>query len=136
MLLVKTEVKPSSISGLGLFAVEDIMPGQLVWKYDTTTCLVLSAEQCEVLNSSYNDQLSTSINSFGYPVADNHTCILYLDNTRYINHSRTQYNLISPTDNHNIIIASRCIEAGEELIENYLTMYPYHTHFFSLPPPL
>lgn len=33
MMLVKTEVRPSKIQGLGLFALEPISCGTEVWKY-------------------------------------------------------------------------------------------------------
>ena len=35
MLMVKTELRPSAIHGIGVFLLEDVHKGDLIWRFDS-----------------------------------------------------------------------------------------------------
>lgn len=119
MLLVKTIVKESSIAGVGLFADEPIKKGQCVWEFNPETCLVLTKKQIMLwLDSSKNNEIDIIHYYYlkhGYYEEKRDAVIFCLDNSRFIN-SIPHPNVHS---DHDISVALRNIEKGEEITENY-----------------
>ncbi len=128
MLLVKTNVKASAISGMGLFADDAIQEGETVWQYTSQTCSLITNDQLNVFLQSYHKTEEKIIQYYliyGYYSAQVHGLILCLDNGRFVNHSE-QPNLTYPlhiSKDHawKYSVAKREIQKGEELTEDYRT---------------
>jgi uncharacterized protein len=123
MLLVKTAVKQSPIAGLGLFADENIKEGQMVWRYDPNSSLLITRPQMTTfLASSESEQTALFYLMYGFYVAPMDGLLLCLDNGRFVNHS-TSCNLgpvnLDQETRWRYSIALRDIEKGEELTEDY-----------------
>lgn len=114
MLRVRTYIKPSDISGFGLFAAEDIPKGKTTWQYDPQFDLAVGVDQLQEIPSPGLDDF-IKYTYFDYSILK---YILCADNQRFINHSNTP-NIQSTPD---IDIAARDIYAHEELTCDY-------THF-------
>lgn len=127
MLLIKTEVKPSKIAGLGLFAQENIKKETLVWQYTPKTCVIWTKDQMQNLLESYHkteDQIIHYLLTYTY-YQERQGLILCLDNGRFVNHAEKP-NLQTPThmpkeEGWQYSVANRDIKAGEELTEDYRT---------------
>ena len=128
MIYVNTFVSESATNNLGLFAGQDIQKGQLIWKYNASTCLIVTPEQEHVLLESKVDALTKSIHHFGCP--NNRGCLIHMDNMRYINHSNYPNTMIVDEDT---MIATRDIKCGEELHEDYhsYSSYRYCVEFLT-----
>lgn len=100
MLRVRAEVRPSPIHGLGLFALERIPRGTVVWSFDAGV-----------------DQLSSSPAPHGYSFRTEHGHIIPGDDAKFINHSATPN--LETTPGLTPAVAVRDIEVGEELTEDY-----------------
>lgn len=121
MLLVKTIIKPSMIpnAGIGLFADQFIEKGTLVWKFDPNFDRIISMDYFQTLD----DITKKFIKTYGYKSNIYPFIILCFDNSRFINHS-FEPNLSAPSYINDIYslnnsVASRDINPGEELTENY-----------------
>ena len=99
-LRVKVEVRQSTIHGKGLFALERIPVGAIVWAYDSKVDRVQPIEEPN-----------------GYSWRTNLGYVVPGDNARFINHSNTPN--LSTTPGLTPTIAARDIEPGEELTECY-----------------
>lgn len=107
MLLIATEVRPSA-NGLGLFTLERIAAGAMVWIWDDATEIVL-LEKAE-----HPPAFKRFLDTYGY-VAEGIGLVVNLDNARYMNHADDP-NLIE-RDGANYAI--RDIEIGAELTCDY-----------------
>jgi len=116
MLYVKTKLKKSKISGIGLFADEPIPKGTLVWKFDPNIDLLLSKEEIEKLSKPAQEQ----IYKYGFLDAASNKFMLCGDDARFFNHSPQNNCDDSQAD---ITVAIRNIIPGEELTVNYKDFY-------------
>lgn len=116
MLLVSATVKPSSIHGLGCFANEKVMKGQVVWRFDERLDQRLLAANLAALPQAAQDFVRMYAYRELYRGQDVYT--LCGDHARHMNHS-DQANLLSAGDDLDIDVAIRDIEIGEELTCNY-----------------
>ncbi len=115
MLVVKTKLEYSSIHGLGCFAGEDIVAGQLVWRFEPGVDLVFTETELQRLPESFREFLRVYAYS---PVAHaEKTYVLCIDHARHMNHSDSP-SLLENSNGDNI--AARDIRKGEELTCNYL----------------
>jgi hypothetical protein len=99
VLLVRTEVRPSSIHGKGLFAAQRIRKGQDVWRFEPRVDRI----------GAVADAHFSWRTEYGFVTPG--------DDAKFINHSSTP-NLwtmagLAP------VVATRDIEVGEELTESY-----------------
>lgn len=117
MLLVPTDVRPSSVHGRGVFARDFVPCGTVVWVMDRDSTLALTRAQWAVLSASESDDLSNAFRWHGFEEQEH--IVVDLDNARYLNHSEDRANLACPPERRNAMVATRDIEAGEELLENY-----------------
>jgi SET domain-containing protein len=99
VLLVRTEVRSSSIHGRGLFAVERIREGQDVWRFDP---------RIDQISAVANGHFSWRT-EYGYVTPG--------DDAKFINHSSTPN--LRTTPGMTPVVADRDIDAGEELTESY-----------------
>lgn len=112
-LFVQTELRPSSIHGLGLFACEPITQGQTVWEHDAIF------DGWIHINLIQNPRFRVLRNhiEYLYPYdAEIESYIRAADNMNFANHSN-EPNLLAP--NKYLHIAARNIEMGEELTLDY-----------------
>ena len=106
MLVIKTEVKPSKIHGLGLFTLEDLKKGQALWKKHPVIDMAIAVRVIESLPELTREMM------YRYTWRDKAgNFLISLDNDKFMNHAENPN-----TDGDNAI---RDIEAGEELTSNY-----------------
>jgi len=110
MLTVKTYIDKSKISGIGLFAKEDIKKGTVVWRLNPVLDILLPFEEFFKL-----DKITRRFLNF-YDYDLNRYVVCLGDNARFVNHSSNP-NLayISVTEE----IAIKNIKKGKELTEDY-----------------
>lgn len=114
-LLIRTDLKPSNIHGLGVFTREPIIAGQIVWKHDA----ILDGWIHKNLLNNNNDELIAfrEYVDYLYPYDEEIDCyIKSCDNMNRANHSYKP-SLIAPTKY--IHIASRDLNIGDELTVDY-----------------
>lgn len=111
MLLVKTELKPSPLHGLGIFAAEFIPRGNCVWVY------------VAVFDRRLSREFVASLPNIARRAVEHYCCfwgngyVVSADNSRFLNHSDSP-NLVS-TIKPDASYATRDIQVGEELLEDY-----------------
>jgi SET domain-containing protein len=121
MYLIPVEVKESAIEGKGVFTVEAIKNGTIVWKYVAGHDQSLSPKDYEILDEAgkqYMEKvayLSASSGQYIFPPEN--------DPALYTNHNAPHNNLTVVLD-ENIsrephFVANHDIAAGEELTNNY-----------------
>ena len=115
-LLVKASIRPSGISGLGLFAAEDI-PAR-------TTVFSWSDDVDQEYSANYPDQLPPDIKKDFTDLAstDGNGWFLAGDGGAYFNHSDDPNIVVEPGEDvpaKRPRRAARDIQAGEELTMNY-----------------
>src|SRR5262249_11486348 len=116
MLLIKAALGPSSIHGIGLFALEFIHEGTEIWRFSHGLDLDLSPEEVQPLPASVIEFL----HHYGYIDSRLNRYILCFDNARFINHSETPNSLPDYSrDPHGVDIAIRDIFKGEEITSDY-----------------
>jgi hypothetical protein len=122
MLLVKTIVQHSLISGLGVFADEVIKKDQIVWQFDPETSMVLTHEDLSLMEQRHSRERICLYLKHGCYIEHLDCIAVCLDNGRYVNHSE-EPNLGPLEDDGETSwqysIALRDIKKGEELTENY-----------------
>lgn len=116
MLCIRTKVQPSEVSGLGLFADENITKGTVIWKFEPRLDLLISKEDIEVMSKPAKEQ----IYNYAYLDRKYNKFLLCGDDARFFNHS---IDCNCDDSNEDITIASRDIKKGEELTVNYSTFY-------------
>jgi hypothetical protein len=114
VLLVRTEVRPSSIHGKGLFAAQRIRKGQDVWRFEPRVDRI----------GAVADAHFSWRTEYGYVTPG--------DDAKYINHSSTPN--LRTTPGMTPVVADRDIEAGEELTESYEYDLDWPTYSSSLAP--
>ncbi|MEA2701829.1 MAG: uncharacterized protein QOE22_538 [Candidatus Parcubacteria bacterium] len=120
MYLVKIEARESDIDGKGVFALENIRQGTVVWKFDPTHDETLSKGEFEAASEATKEELrhvaylSKSTGRLIYPPKD--------DPARYTNHSKENNLSVLLDDSISeepIFVANRDILVGEELTNDY-----------------
>jgi SET domain-containing protein len=117
MMMVETELRPSSIHGTGVFLVAPVRKGDLIWRFDSRIDRVYSEDELASLPEHVQRYLRT------YSTWHEQTRLYVLcgDNGRFFNHSDTPStvsNAISFGEDH----AARDLAAGEELTSDYATI--------------
>jgi SET domain-containing protein len=117
MMIAETEFKPSMIHGLGVFLMQPVCKGELIWRFDSRIDLIYTEEEIATLPVHVQRYLRT------YTTWHEATGVYVLcgDNGRYFNHSDTPTtvpNAISSVDDR----AARDLAAGEELTSDYKTI--------------
>ena len=111
MILVLTCIKPSSIHGLGLFAVEPILKGTEVWEYNDPPDY-----RIPVSSPLLKEEPWKSHRRYGYQEEGKSYVEFPGDCALFINHSVINRNIGTDGDR---MVATRDIEAGEEILANY-----------------
>ena len=117
MMMVDTEVRASSIHGLGTFLLEPVSKGQLIWRFDSRVDHIFSEEELATLPEHMQRFLRTySTWHDGLKL-----WVLCGDNGRHFNHSDTP-NTISMGIAFGDDVAADDLPAGTELTTDYKTI--------------
>lgn len=112
MQFVETQVKPSPIAGLGLFAAQRIPKGTIVFRWVAGFDLLWTMEQF----NAFPELARKTLYRFGWRHGDGWRASY--DESRYTNHSKMHQNITwDPTQDASV--ALRDIEVGEEILEDY-----------------
>jgi uncharacterized protein len=117
MMMVETELRPSNIQGIGIFLLEDVKKGQLIWRFDSRLDRVYSEAELGNLpeqSAAFLKRFSTWHEATGL-------WILCGDNGRHFNHSDSP-NTYSEGIGFGDDIAAEDISAGTELTSDYRTI--------------
>jgi SET domain-containing protein len=120
MLLVKTEVRPSPIHGLGLFAAEYIAAGTVIARRDDRFAIYFTDEQVKTLPPHAAEYMQT----YAWREPDGRWCAS-LDHSKFINHSFAPNTVLTVSDDGwHETRAAYDIGFGAELCEDYRTFDP------------
>jgi SET domain-containing protein len=116
MFLIRANVAPSTISGMGCFAGERIAHGQVVWVFEPRMDVRLSIDEVAALPAAAREFW----HKHGYAEMQDGRKVITLcgDHAKHLNHADTP-NLVSGPDDGDTYVAARDIEAGEELTCDY-----------------
>lgn len=117
MMLVRTELRPSPIHGLGVFLLEPVRAGQLVWKFDSRIDRVYAPDEVGGLPDHVQQYLKT----YSTWHAGVGLWVLCGDNGRYFNHADDP-STVSDGISFGVDAAVRDLAAGEELTSDYRTI--------------
>ncbi|MDB5476314.1 MAG: hypothetical protein JWP49_1825 [Phenylobacterium sp.] len=117
MMMVETELRPSPIHGSGVFLLQPVPKGGLIWRFDSRIDRVYTPDEVASLPAHVQAFLTT------YCTWHEGAGLYVLcgDNGRYFNHSETPNtvsNGISFGEDH----AVRDLAIGEELTSDYRTI--------------
>lgn len=111
VILVLTRIKPSPIHGLGLFAVELIRRGTVVWEFNDPPDYRIPASSLLLLEETWK-----SHRRYGYQEAGKSYVEFPGDQSLFINHSIARANIATVGDR---MVATRDILPDEEMLSNY-----------------
>lgn len=115
MLRIPTRVGPSAIHGLGLFAVDAVPAGTVVWRLDLELDLVLD----EIAVAALPPEARAQVDRYAYPDPVRVARVLCADDARFFNHADGANCGDSPTEGPDVTVALRDVAAGEELTWDY-----------------
>ncbi|MCU0772341.1 MAG: SET domain-containing protein-lysine N-methyltransferase [Verrucomicrobia bacterium] len=116
MLIIPTELRPSPVHGLGVFAVEPVAHGRVVSRFMPPFDTEYPADLLACLSAPERAYLR----HFSYRSRFTGLYVLPGDHDRFMNHSDTP-NVIMNPDGTATCLAARAIAAGEELTCDYRT---------------
>ena len=118
MMLIPTDLKTSSIHGLGIFTVVPLAKGEHIWRLNPDFERLLPEDEVKKWPQFQQD----FVYKYTYPhPADQKLLILEVDNGRFMNHS------LSPNTDFSSIYDGYAIvdiPAGTELTCNYNDFHP------------
>jgi len=117
MMLVDTELRTSGIHGIGVFLLQPVRKGDVVWQYDSRVDRVYSPEEI----ASLPDHIRRFLDIYSTWHEQVGLWVLCGDNGRHFNHSDTP-NTISDGIAFGRDIAAADLPAGTELTSDYRTI--------------
>jgi hypothetical protein len=117
MLLVETELRPSPIHGIGVFLLQPVCRGDLVWRFDSRIDRVYSEEEIATLSEPMRRFLRIYSN-WHEPTG---LWMLCGDNGRHFNHSATPIT-VSNTISFGEDRAAADLPVNTELTSDYSTI--------------
>ena len=117
MMMVETELRPSSIHGLGVFLTEDVKAGQLIWRFDSRIDRVFSDAELREMPP----RLQQFLRTYSTLHDELKLWVLCGDNGRHFNHSDTP-NTRSLGVAFGDDVAAADLAAGTELTSDYRTI--------------
>lgn len=113
MLLIETELRTSSIQGLGVFTLTAIPASSIIWQLNPAIDLILPGTELGTLPVP----MRRFVERYGYrPHRFPNLFVLECDNGKFMNHSPAPNVDFSAFD---VAFALRDISPGEELTTNY-----------------
>ncbi len=117
MMMVDTELRMSSIHGIGVFTTEPVKKGQLVWRFDSRIDRVYSEDELESLPERTQRFLRMYLTYYDQAKL----WVLCGDHGRHFNHS-DEPSTISDSIAFGHDYAARDLPAGTELTSDYNTI--------------
>jgi len=117
MMMVETELRPSPIQGIGIFLLEEVREGQLVWRFDSRVDRVYADAELDSLPGGMGEFLR-KYSTWHEPTG---LWVLCGDNGRHFNHSDTP-NTLSRGIAFGDDVAAADLPAGTELTSDYRTI--------------
>jgi SET domain-containing protein len=117
MMMVETELRPSAIHGTGVFLLEAVREGQLIWQFDSRIDRVYSETELASLPER-NARFLRTYSTWNEAAA---LWVLCGDNGRHFNHS-AEPNTISRGIAFGEDVAATDLDAGTELTSDYATI--------------
>jgi hypothetical protein len=114
MLMVETELRQSEIHGTGVFLLEPVRKGDLIWRFDSRIDRVYSEEEV----ASLPERMQAFLRTYSTWHEATQLWILCGDNGRHFNHSDTP-NTLSLGAGFGDDVAAEDLPAGIELTTNY-----------------
>ena len=117
MMMVPTELRSSSIHGIGVFLTAPVRAGQLIWRFDSRIDRIFTDSELNGLP----DLLQEFLRTYSTLDADRGLWVLSGDNGRHFNHSdrpNTRSLGVAFGDD----VASDDLKAGTELTSDYRTI--------------
>lgn len=117
MMMVDTELRPSSIHGIGVFLTQPVRAGDLIWRFDSRIDRVFSDAELRAMPGALQDFLRT------YSTLHDELKLWVLcgDNGRHFNHSESP-NTHSLGIAFGDDVAAADLPAGTELTSDYRTI--------------
>ena len=120
MYLIRTEVKDSQIDGRGVFALQDIPKGEVVWKFDAAHDRTMSTDEYNALTEDARIEIERV--AYISPTSGRYVYPPEGDPARFTNHSK--HNNLSAIFDAALsaepyFIANKNITLGEELTNDY-----------------
>ena len=117
MMMVDTELRLSSIHGIGVFLLEPVRKGQLIWRFDSR----IDRVYCEEEIASLPERSARFLRTYSTWDEARGLWVLCGDNGRHFNHS-TSPNTISHGIAFGEDVAAEDLAAGTELTSDYATI--------------
>ncbi|MGZ8999433.1 MAG: SET domain-containing protein [Allosphingosinicella sp.] len=117
MMMVETELRPSGIQGIGIYLLEDVRKGQLIWSFDSRVDRVYTEAELAGLPVATSEFLKR-FSTWHEPTK---LWVLCGDNGRHFNHSETP-NTVSHGIAFGEDVAAEDLAAGTELTSDYRTI--------------
>lgn len=114
MMMVETELRPSSIHGVGTFLLEPVKKGQLIWRFDSR----LDRVYCEEELASLPELTKRFLRTYATWSEATQLWVLCGDNGRHFNHSSTP-STFSAGISFGDDIAAEDLAVGRELTSDY-----------------
>ena len=114
MMVVDTELRPSPIQGVGVFLLEDVCKGQLIWRFDSR----IDRVYCENEIGSLPERVQRFIHVYSTRHDGTGVRLLCGDHGRHFNHSATP-NTVSCGVTFGDDVAAEDLKAGTELTTDY-----------------
>lgn len=114
MLMVETELRQSDIHGTGVFLLEPVRKGELIWRFDSR----IDRVYCEDDLASLPEHMQSFLRTYSTWHEATRLWILCGDNGRHFNHSDTP-NTLSLGAGFGDDVAAQDLPAGVELTTNY-----------------
>ena len=133
MLKINTYLDRSKLSGVGLFAAEDIQRNRIIWEFNPAVDLVFTTDRWESLLTGVAAPSRDALRRYSYK--SNNLLYLCTDNAQFMNHGDITKNIGNNAAN-DTMYALRDIHAGEELLCDYFEFSDTDDyHLRHIPPP-
>lgn len=123
MMTVRTELRHSAIDGIGVFALESIPAGSIIWRLDERFYVMLNRDQFD----KFPELMKEHFVKYSYPhMTKPHLLVCDIDNGRFMNHS------VNPNTDFTGPEVARAvvdIQIGEEITCNYFEFDPTFVGF-------
>ncbi|MGE5392658.1 MAG: SET domain-containing protein [Candidatus Saccharibacteria bacterium] len=116
MIHIKYKLDRSELHGIGLFADEPLPKGALIYTESPVLDVNITGKQFEALS----DKEQREIRWWGFKVPGEDLWHVDFDVSRFINHSYAPTVTQDKDHKEAYLIATRDLEPGEELTQNYL----------------
>jgi hypothetical protein len=114
MMMLETELRQSEIHGTGVFLLEPVRKGELIWRFDSRIDRVYSGDEIAALP----ERMQRFLRTYSTWHEATQLWILCGDNGRHFNHSDTP-NTLSLGTGFGDDVAAEDLPAGVELTTNY-----------------